>query len=95
MVAKLWWMIHKDLVSEWRARRAWPAMLLFGAVVALMFSVQIDPIPERKAQITGSLLWLAIFLYIARLHVEQRRLTRGLETLQSQLQDGSEKCTEY
>ena len=61
MVAKLWWMIHKDLISEWRARRAWPAMLLFGIVVALMFSVQVDPLPEQKAQITGSLLWLAIF----------------------------------
>ena len=61
MVAKLWWMIHKDLVSEWRARRAWPAMLLFGAVVALAFSVQIDPQPEWKAQTAGSLLWLAIF----------------------------------
>jgi heme exporter protein B len=54
-------MIHKDLVSEWRARRAWPAMLLFGMVVALMFSTQIDPIPGQKAQISGSLLWLAIF----------------------------------
>jgi CcmD family protein len=32
------------------------------------------------------IVWLAIFLYIARLHVEQRRLTRGLETLQSLLQ---------
>ena len=61
MAAKLWWMIHKDLVSEWRARRAWPSMLLFGLVVAVMFSVQIDPLPESKAQITGSLLWLAIF----------------------------------
>ncbi len=61
MAAKLWWMIHKDLVSEWRARRAWPAMLLFGTMVALMFGVQIDPLPEHKAQITGSLLWLAIF----------------------------------
>jgi heme exporter protein B len=61
LAAKLWWMIHKDLISEWRARRAWPAMLLFGMMVALMFSAQIDPLPERKAQITGSLLWLAIF----------------------------------
>jgi heme exporter protein B len=61
MAAKLWWIIHKDLVSEWRARRAWPAMLLFGMVVALMFSAQIGPLPEQKAQISGSLLWLAIF----------------------------------
>ena len=30
MLAKLWWIVHKDLVSECRARRAWPAMILFG-----------------------------------------------------------------
>jgi heme exporter protein B len=61
LYAKLWWMIRKDLLSEWRARRAWPSMLLFGTVVAVIFSVQIDPLPEYKAQIAGSLLWLAIF----------------------------------
>ena len=29
------------------------------------------------------IVWLAIFLYVARLHGEQRRLTRSLEMLQS------------
>jgi heme exporter protein B len=61
VVAKLWWMIRKDLVSEWRARRAWPSMLLFGAVVALTFGAQIEPLAQWKGQISGSLLWLAIF----------------------------------
>ena len=31
------------------------------------------------------IVWLAIFLYVARLHAEQRRLSRGMEKLQSQL----------
>jgi CcmD family protein len=31
------------------------------------------------------LVWLAIFLYVARLHVEQRRLSRELEKLQERL----------
>jgi heme exporter protein B len=61
VAAKLCWMIHKDLVSEWRARRAWPAMLLLGIVVALMFAVQMDLAPEQKTQTVGSLLWLAVF----------------------------------
>ena len=61
MIAKLWWMVHKDLASEWRARRVWPAMLLFGAVVALVFSVQMDLLPDQRAKIAGGLLWLAIF----------------------------------
>jgi CcmD family protein len=32
------------------------------------------------------IVWLAIFLYVAWLHVEQRRLTRCLETLKSRIE---------
>ncbi|HUT12828.1 MAG TPA: heme exporter protein CcmB [Thermoguttaceae bacterium] len=61
MAAKLWWMIHKDLISECRARLVWPAMLLLGVVVAVVFSVQMDLLPEEKPRMIGGLLWLAIF----------------------------------
>lgn len=61
MPAKFWWIIHKDLVSECRARRVWPAMLLMGAVVALVFSIQMDLLPNQRSQIVGGLVWLAIF----------------------------------
>ncbi len=61
MVAKFWWVIHKDLTSEYRAVRVWPAMLLLGTVVALMFSIQMDLLPDQKQRIVGGLLWLAIF----------------------------------
>ena len=55
-MARLWWMIHKDLLSECRARRVWPAMLLFGAVVALVFSMQMDLAPEQKQRMAGGLV---------------------------------------
>ena len=58
-------MIHKDLVSEWRSRRAWPAMILLGIVVAVVFSVQMDLPSEYKRQMAASLLWVAIFLAAA------------------------------
>jgi heme exporter protein B len=61
VAAKIWWLIHKDLVSECRTRQVWPAMLLFGIVVALIFSVQMDLPPQQQRQILGGLLWLAIF----------------------------------
>ncbi len=35
MTAQIWWIIRKDMVSEWRSRRALPAMILLGIVVAV------------------------------------------------------------
>ena len=60
-MAKFLWMIHKDLVSECRARMVWPAMLLLGIAVALVLSIQMDLLPDQKRQMVGGLLWLAIF----------------------------------
>jgi heme exporter protein B len=72
---KLYWMVSKDLLAECRSLRVWPAMLLLGAVVALMFAMQAD-LPAARApgtgqeervpgagsrQIAGGLLWLTIF----------------------------------
>lgn len=61
MVAKFWWLIHKDLLSEYRARRVWPPMLVFGMVVALVFGIQMELLPGQKPQLVGGLLWLATF----------------------------------
>ena len=61
MAGNLWWLIHKDLISEWRDRRTWPAMLVLGAVVAVLVSLQLDSLPQQKERVVGGLLWLAIF----------------------------------
>lgn len=61
MIRNAWWILHKDLISEWRAARAWPTMLLLGIVVALVFSLQMQLLPQQKQQILGGLLWLAVF----------------------------------
>lgn len=60
-MANLWWMIHKDLITEFRTRCAWPTMLMLGIVVGLVFSVQMDLLPDQKQRMVGGLLWLAIF----------------------------------
>jgi heme exporter protein B len=62
MTAQIWWIIRKDLVSEWRSRRAWPAMLLMGIVVAVVFSLPLDMPAEYRRQTAATLLWVAIFL---------------------------------
>jgi len=61
VVKKIYWMVSKDLLSECRALRVWPAMLLLGVVVAMMFAMQADLPPEQLRQIVGGLLWLTIF----------------------------------
>ena len=61
MIAHFWWIVHKDLLSEFRTRRAWPAMLLLGVVVALVFSIQMDLLPHQERRLVGGLLWLAVF----------------------------------
>lgn len=62
MTAKLWWIVHKDLLSEWRARQVLPAMVLVGAVVSLIFGFQISLIPGATEQIIGGLYWLTVYL---------------------------------
>jgi heme exporter protein B len=62
LATKILWMIHKDIVSECRARQAWPAMLLLGTVVVLMFAVQMDLPAAERQRVAGGLLWLAIFV---------------------------------
>ena len=42
-------------------RRAWPAMLVLGAVVAVLVSLQLEALPHEKQRVVGGLLWLAIF----------------------------------
>jgi heme exporter protein B len=61
MTRKLYYLVAKDLLGECRGLRTWPAMLLLGVVVAMMFAMQMDLPPERQRQVAGSLLWLTIF----------------------------------
>lgn len=60
MANKFWWLIHKDLVVEYRTRQAWPAMLLFGIIVAVVFNLQLELPRQYQPAAAGALLWLAI-----------------------------------
>jgi heme exporter protein B len=65
VTAQIWWILQKDLISEWRSRRAWPAMVLMGIIVAVAFSLQMDLPPEYRRTTAAGLLWVAIFLAAA------------------------------
>jgi heme exporter protein B len=57
---KLWWIIQKDLVCEYRTRQAWPRMLLLGFVVAFLLSYQLALSPSQLQHAAASLCWLTI-----------------------------------
>jgi heme exporter protein B len=65
VAAQIWWIIQKDLVSEWRSLRSWPAMILLGIVVVVVFASQMDLPPDQRRQMAASLLWVAIFFAAA------------------------------
>jgi heme exporter protein B len=57
----LYWIVCKDLVSEYRARQVWPAMLMLGALVTFLFSAQLDAVVEGKTRMLALQVWLAIY----------------------------------
>ena len=56
----VWWLIHKDLIREVRARAMWPAMLMLGLLLVSILAMHIDLPKEQKEHLIGGLLWLAI-----------------------------------
>ena len=59
-------------------------MLLLGAIVAMLFSVQMDLPPEQQPKVASGMLWLAVF-FAATLALDRsfavearRRLLGGL-----------------
>jgi heme exporter protein B len=60
-VASIWWLVHKDLTRELRARSVWPGMLLLGLVLVFLLVTQIDLLTEQTEYALGGLLWLVIF----------------------------------
>jgi heme exporter protein B len=61
MITKFYWIVCKDLVSEYRARQVWPAMLMLGILVSFLFNIQLDAVAEGRTWIVGMLIWLAIY----------------------------------
>jgi heme exporter protein B len=56
-----WWLVHKDLLREIRAPRAWPAMLLLSLALAMVINLQIDLPKDQQLEMAGGMFWLAAF----------------------------------
>lgn len=62
MAGRLAWLIYKDLLSESRARCAWPTMLLLGLVVVLLIGLQMGRGAGPRSGMAAGLFWLAVVL---------------------------------
>jgi heme exporter protein B len=56
-----WRLVQKDAAQEFRARRAWPAMLLLGLLLVLVLAMQIDQTADQKLRVASGVVWLAVF----------------------------------
>jgi heme exporter protein B len=56
-----WWLVHKDLLREFRAPRVWPAMLLLALVLAMVVELQVELPREQQPGFVGGMFWLAAF----------------------------------
>ncbi len=60
-MASYWWLLQKDLLTEYRARQSWPTMALLGGVVAMVFSLQAEGTDAVRQSLLGTMLWIATF----------------------------------
>lgn len=66
----IWFMVAKDLLGEFRARRAWPAMLLLGLLLVVLVEMQLDLPADRKPGVVCGLFWLVV-LFAGTLGLER------------------------
>ena len=70
MASKLWWLIHKDLMIEYRTRQTWTSMLLLCVIIAVVFSLQVKLPMEHRTATVSTMLWLAI-IFASQVVVER------------------------
>ncbi|MCA9217309.1 MAG: heme exporter protein CcmB [Planctomycetales bacterium] len=58
--AKFCWIVHKDLVREFRSRQIAPRMLLLGATLCLLLTQQAGRIPGQLQEMAASLCWMTL-----------------------------------
>src|SRR5438309_12120700 len=63
-------LLWKDLILELRRRESLMTMFFFGTLLLFVFHFSFDLVPEKVAEMTPALLWLA-FLFTGTLGLAQ------------------------
>jgi len=70
LLSQTFLLLKKDLVIELRRRESLLTMFFFGTLLLFVFHFSFDLVPERVAEMTPALLWLA-FLFTGTLGLAQ------------------------
>ena len=62
VLSQIRWILHKDLLIEWRARSRVLALACFAATILLLFSFAIGPDTKALRLHAAGYLWLTILL---------------------------------
>ncbi|MEN8242752.1 MAG: heme exporter protein CcmB [Chloroflexota bacterium] len=54
----IWAVVWKDLAAEWRSRELFTAMVIFAALVILIFNFALDLNPKIQRDVTAGILWV-------------------------------------
>ena len=54
----MWAVVWKDLAAEWRSRELFTAMVIFAALVILIFNFALDLNPKIQRDVTAGILWV-------------------------------------
>jgi heme exporter protein B len=54
----MWAVVWKDLAAEWRSRELFTAMVIFAALVILIFNFALDLNPRIQRDVTSGILWV-------------------------------------
>ena len=55
----IYWVVWKDLVSEWRTRETISSMLFFALIVILVFSFSFAMDQDAARQLIAGIIWVA------------------------------------
>ena len=55
---KVWAIVHKDLLAEWRTREMFSSMFVFALLMIVIFNVSFDLRVERVAEVAPGVLWV-------------------------------------
>ncbi len=67
---KFWWILHKDWITEYRAKDLWVAMMAYAVIVVILFGFALNVSRGEVARIFPGVLWMT-FLFAGMIAMDK------------------------